>query len=506
MSESLSVVPATDSSPTLAEGPAGHAAVATGSGDAALAAASVLRAGGNAVDAALGGMLASCLSEVVFTSLGGGGFLLVGQPDGERYLLDFFVDTPGLGATERTDVPDFTPVTVSYPGTDQVFHVGTGSVAVPGALAGVLAANERFGRLPLADIVRPAIELGLAGTLLEPLQATVLDLVREIMSVTPDCARLISTPSGHADAGDRLFNRDFAAFLRRVGDGEVTSLTSRPFSMPLLELMRATSGHITADDLAAYSVRARDPLRVTRNGFDVWLNAPPAFGGAIVADALAAMGPMDGSVASWLAAISVLRRATETNRVADQRAGIPHVTRGTTHISVVDGDGQVASLTTSNGSGSGIVIPGTGIHLNNMLGEEDLNPGGFHKLPPGIRMGSMMAPTIVSHPDGSVTGMGTGGSERIRSALLVTLLRMTDLGHSAAAAVAGPRLHASEDRVQLEPGWDPGLAAVLGESCNVWSQPNLFFGGVHGVTRRSDGSVQAVGDSRRAGAAIVVPV
>ncbi len=491
----------------MAQGPPGCAAVAAGSRDTALAAAAVLRSGGNAVDAALGATLAACVSEVVFTSLGGGGFLMVNVPGTATQVLDFFVNTPGLGAGDSDAVPEFTPVTVRYPGTEQVFHVGPGSVAVPGALAGFLFAHREYGRLDLADIVAPAVALARNGAVLEPVQAVVLDLVREIMSLTEECARLISTPRGHAVAGDMLHNEDFGRFLRRLGEGEVTDMLSVPFADPLLDLMTHTAGHVTREDLAAYEVIRREPLRVRRNGYLVELNPPPAFGGVIVAEALEQLGAVDGSPESWAAAVAALRAATESGRVSDLAAGTPQVKQGTTHISVVDADGMVVSMTTSNGAGSGVVQPGTGIHLNNMLGEEDLNPGGFHSLPPGIRMGSMMAPIMVTAPDGTVTGMGTGGSERIRSALLVTVLRMVDLAEGSASAIAGPRLHPDDVGVQLEPGWDPAVPDLLRERepVNIWPAPNLFYGGVHAVSRRPDGSVVAVGDSRRSGAAVVVP-
>lgn len=492
--------------PSIAEGPPGCAAVAGGSRDTVLAAAAVLRAGGNAVDAALGGMLAACVAEVVFTSLGGGGFLMVRPPGGPETVLDFFVNTPGLGAASKDEAPDFTPVTVRYPGTDQVFHVGPGSVAVPGALAGVLTASQRFGRLPLAEVVAPAVVLARDGATLEPIQAVVLDLVREIMMLTEECARLISTPTGHAVAGDKLHNSDFARFLRRLGEGEVTSMLSIPFLDPFLDLMTHTSGHVTQADLEHYEVITREPVRVARQGSVVALNAPPAFGGAIVADALRRVPPIDDTADGWAAVLAALRDATEANRVADMAAGIPHVTQGTTHISVVDADGMMASMTTSNGSGSGVVHPGTGIHLNNMMGEEDLNPGGFHSLPAGIRMGSMMAPIIVTRADGSVTGMGTGGSERIRSALLMSLVRMIDCDVTTDTAIAGPRMHPGDGGVQMEPGWPTEVPTLLrkSEPVNIWPAPNLFFGGVHAVTRHADGSVTAVGDSRRSGAAVVV--
>lgn len=494
--------------PSVAHGPAGCAAVAAGSRDTALAAAAVLRAGGNAVDAALGGTLAACISEVVFTSLGGGGFLLVHQPDGRREVLDFFVNTPGLGDRPAQADPEFTPVTVRYPGTEQIFHVGPGSVAVPGALAGLFEAHSRHGRLPFSQLVQPAIDLARHGAVLEPVQAVVLDLVREIMSLTDECARLISTPHGHAVAGDLLLNPDFAGFLELIADGTVTSLSSPAFAEPLLDLMGHTSGHVTPDDLAGYRVARRDPILVERNGSTISLNAPPAFGGVIVAESLGRLDPIDGSPGSWVRVLDALIAATESNRVAALAADVPQVTQGTTHISVVDADGMLVSMTTSNGAGSGVVHPGTGIHLNNMMGEEDLNPGGFHSLPPGIRMGSMMAPIILTGPDGSVTGLGTGGSERIRSALLLTVLRLVDLGESVPEAVAAPRFHPNEAGIQLEPGWDSDLPDLLRRQgpVNIWAAPNLFYGGVHAVSRHPDGSVTAVGDSRRSGAAVVVPV
>jgi gamma-glutamyltranspeptidase / glutathione hydrolase len=508
MSESPTVHGPTGSLPSIAHGPPGCAAVAAGGRDTVLAAAAVLRAGGNAVDAALAGVLAACVSEVVFTSLGGGGFLVVHEPAGEEHVLDFFVNTPGLGQTSTDESPDFTPITVHYPGADQVFHVGPGSVAVPGALAGVLRASEQYGRLPMAQLVAPAIELARNGAILEPVQAIVLDLVREIMSLTEECARLISTPHGHAVAGDRLHNNDLARFLRRLGEGQITSLTSLPFADPLMDLMTHTSGHITADDLAHYQVIDRPPTVVERNGARIVMNAPPAFGGVIVADALRRLDIVDGSPQAWAATASALQAATDANRVADQKAGIPHVTQGTTHISVVDADGMVASMTTSNGAGSGVVHPGTGIHLNNMLGEEDLNPGGFHSLPPGIRMGSMMAPAVVTSADGAVTGLGTGGSERIRSTLLLCLVHLVDRRLPIEAVVAAPRLHPSADGLQMEPGWDPEVARIVGqrEPVNLWSAANLYFGGMHAVTRHADGRVTAVGDSRRGGAAAVIPL
>jgi gamma-glutamyltranspeptidase/glutathione hydrolase len=492
--------------PAVATGPPGCAAVAAGSRDTALAAVAVLRAGGNAVDAAIGGMLAASVSELVFTSLGGGGFLNLRLPDGTVKVLDFFVNAPGLGSAEA-GAADFTPVVVEFLGATQEFHVGPGSVAVPGALAGYLTAHRDYGRAPLATLTAPAVVLARRGAVVEPVQAEVMDLVREILSLTPESHQLIRTPDGDAAAGDVVDNPALADFLHLVGEGGITSVTSPAYAQPLLDLMAHTAGHVTAEDLRNYEVAERAPLIVERRGAQIALNSPPAFGGAIVAAALERLDPLDGSPQSWVEAARALNEATEQVRRATEAADIGLVSKGTTHISVVDGDGMVATMTTSNGSGSGAVIPGTGIYLNNMLGEEDLHPGGFHALPAGSRLGSMMNPTIVTQPDGTVTGLGSGGSERIRSAMLAALLRVIDLNEDTATAIGAPRIHPDPGDVQLEPGWPNEAVVALGDVApvNIWSRRNLFFGGVHAVTRHADGSVTAVADPRRDGAVAVVP-
>jgi gamma-glutamyltranspeptidase/glutathione hydrolase len=178
---------------------------------------------------------------------------------------------------------------------------------------------------------------------------------------------------------------------------------------------------------------------------------------------------------------------------------------------VVAADGSVAALTTSNGSGSGTLVPGWGVALNNMLGEEDLQPG--VPLAPGQRMGSMMAPTLIARPDGSLVVLGTGGSERIRSALVCVLARLLDADADLADAVEAPRVHVGPDhQIHVEPGLSTSeadaltrLAAARGwPAIDVWPTPNVYFGGVHAVRRAADGTVTAVGDARRGGAAAVL--
>jgi gamma-glutamyltranspeptidase/glutathione hydrolase len=488
------------------EGPAGSSAIAAGSRGTVRAGAEVLAAGGNAADAALAAMLASAVAEPSLTSMGGGGFLLVRLPDGRATVVDFFVDTPGLGSLPRRPSA-FIPVSLQYPGTIQTFHVGAGSIAVPGCLAGLLDAHAAFGRLALADVVAPARSMAADGWPVEPMQLDILRLVRDIFMASPEGRALLHRPDGTPlQAGDPARLPDYAATLGMIADGTIASMASPALTQPILETMAQAGGMITAEDLQRYQVFHRSPIALHRNGSDILTNPTPSFGGPIIVDALARTEQLDGSAGAWREATHNLLRATEFYRRAELGTATVRSQQGTTHLSVVDGDGMVASLTTSNGSGSGTWVDSLGLHLNNMLGEEDLNPQGFHAVPPGLRIGSMMSPTVVRRDDGTLLAMGTGGSERIRSALFEVLLRTVDLGMSAAESIVAPRLHPKAAAVEVEPGWPSDVVDALREdlSVNIWPHAEVFFGGVHAVMRRPDGSVQAVGDPRRCGATAIV--
>jgi len=180
--------------------------------------------------------------------------------------------------------------------------------------------------------------------------------------------------------------------------------------------------------------------------------------------------------------------------------------KGTTHVSVVDGDGAFVSMTTSNGSCSGVMAEHTGVQLNNVMGEADLHPEGFHATAPGTRVGSMMAPMLLDLPDGRVVALGSGGSERIKSALLSVVLALTDGRTPLAEAVAAPRIHHDGTAIQVEPGLRAHTQAALAAEgpLNRWKAQDLYFGGVHAVARATDGRLEAVGDTRRDGVGLIV--
>ena len=170
---------------------------------------------------------------------------------------------------------------------------------------------------------------------------------------------------------------------------------------------------------------------------------------------------------------------------------------------MLDSDGRACSVTCTNGEGSGIWIPGTGIHVNNIMGEEDLNPLGFHQFPPGRRMPSMMAPTVVQSEHGVELVVGSAGSNRIRSAILQTIVGVVDRGLTAREAVEAPRLHFEDGIVFTEPGIDEQPLRDAGRTVQPFRAINVFFGGVQAVEHDPrTGSVTGAGDPRRGGAAV----
>jgi gamma-glutamyltranspeptidase / glutathione hydrolase len=199
----------------------------------------------------------------------------------------------------------------------------------------------------------------------------------------------------------------------------------------------------------------------------------------------------------------------EAAQAASERARVPvHEATGvpsTTHISVVDAEGNAASLSASTGCGSGFFVPGTGIQLNNMLGEPDLNPPG-RVARPGGRLTSMMAPSFVLERGRPKLVVGSAGSVRLRAAILQIVVNVVDHGLSAEEAIGAPRVHLEGEALQLEGGTDATAAALLeelGYDVRRWAGRNLYFGGAAAVVGRN-GELEAAGDPRRDGAGVVV--
>lgn len=497
------------------------AAVASGHPQVTEAACEILQDGGNAFDAVVAAGFASSVAEPALTSLGGGGFLLARTDHGDTTLFNFFVDTPGRGLKSKHLKPHFLPITVRFPSSEQVFNTGLGSAAVPGNLRGFLHIHEKLGCLPLAQVLAPAIHLARDGLRLNKLQSYVLNLLYPIMTMMP-AGRTIFEPNGsYLGHNDHFANPDLAAFLETLPHEGDRAFYEGNLARCIAEDMDTGHGLITEADLAAYQVIEYPPLRVNYRGFQLLTNPPPSWGGILIASALRLLEAYQintwgfgstrhtGLLANIMVEVERQRAAGRidtgilTARELDESLRrIRTAFGGTTHISVCDKAGNVASMTTSNGEGSGYIVPGTGIMLNNMLGEDDLHPNGFHASEAGQRVASMMSPSLLLEREQVKLVLGSGGSKRIRTALLQVISNVVDFGMDLKDAIEAPRMHWDGDFLQIEPGFPEPTMDNLGQQCSInpWSVQDIYFGGVHGVSPQGE----SAGDPRRGGYGVVL--
>jgi gamma-glutamyltranspeptidase / glutathione hydrolase len=480
--------------------------VAAGHPLTAQAGADVLRAGGNAVDAALAAMLTSFVAEPLLTGLGAGGYMLVAAPGQADVLLDFFVAAPSEG--ERAPL---VPVDVSFGDAVQVFNVGAASCGVYGSPAGVHAAHARYGTFPLAELAAPAVALARAGVEVNAQQGYLFEILSPITEHTAE-SRALFMPDGRPRAIGEV-HRDpvLADALEQLAAEGPAPFYEGEHAAAVVDWVGACGGTLTRADLAAYTAIPREPVRVAYRGREVLTNPPPSAGGTLLAYALALLEREHAAPdAVALARVMELAQSERTPAFLEGLAepgflGSFMASRlgSTTHISVMDEAGWACAVTCTNGEGSGIVVPGTGIHVNNMMGEQDLSPLGYFTHPPGQRLPSMMAPTIVLAGGRPELVLGSAGSNRIRSALLQVIVNVIDHGMDARAAVEAPRLHWEDGSVFCEPGLDEAALEAAGYTLARFRERNLFFGGCQAAERDAAGALSGGGDPRRGGAVVV---
>jgi gamma-glutamyltranspeptidase / glutathione hydrolase len=499
--------------------------VAAGHHLTAEAGAQVLRDGGNAFDAAVCAVLTSFAAEAPLTGLGAGGFMLVHTAAGEDHLFDFFVEAGGRGL-EGADRAELVGVDVMFDDVPQLFNIGPASVGVPGTAAGLWEVNQRLGSMPFADLAAPAIEWAREGVRVTPEFAYVFTILDPIVTHYPETAALYA-PEGRILAAGEFFRfPELADALERLADEGPDHIYRGETGELICDWVRERGGLLSSEDLASYRVIEREPVRARYRGREVLTNAPPSSGGILIAYALdrlerAGRDPEPGSAEGLAMLVEAIGEANaaragggfnralyEPGFAARFLSGAGDRLGSTTHISVLDGDGNVVSVTCSNGTGSGVLVPGTGIHLNNMLGEEDLNPLGYHGYEPGTRVTSMMAPTVVLKDGRIEMALGSAGSNRIRAAILQVIRRVLDDGMDVHEAVRAGRLHYENDVLHAEPGFDDAaLDELERRDYNVvrWRGLNPFFGGTQAVRRDPEtGELSGAGDPRRGGAAVVV--
>lgn len=461
----------------------------------------IMEKGGNAYDAAVAGGFLSSVAEPALTSLGGGGFLLAAPSGKESVVYDFFVDVPGREFSDQSTLSfeeNFESATVKFSNQDQVFHVGMASAGVPGCLKGYMEIHRELGCLSLEEVLAPTIHWAREGVPLSEAQAYALNLLDPILSLTEEAAQIYCTTRVPSWAeGDLFRNIELSAFLERLLNG-----LGDFYSGEMADFIHAQScekgGFLRGKDLSSYQVLKRSPLCFSYQDFQIEINPLPSLGGPLIRHTLEYVEKRKSSLSSPDDLVHLVQAFLASEKHREQFEG-PGFSRGTTHLSVLDREGNIASMTTSNGEGCGHMIPGTGVMLNNMLGEEDLFDARHAEQFVGRRLNSMMAPALVRKNGNPYWVLGSGGSKRIRSALVQVLIRLINEGQTLESAIEASRIHWEDGAVQIEPGVSSDwISALQSEwTCNEWSEKSMYFGGVHAIDVQAQ---TGMGDPRRGGA------
>jgi gamma-glutamyltranspeptidase / glutathione hydrolase len=440
-------------------------AIAAGHPLTAEAGRRTLAEGGNAVDALLAAAFTAFVTEGPLTGPAGGGLLLVHDPGGGTALLDCFFAVPSRPVGEMDEVV----IDFADSGT-QVFHIGEGSVAVPGLLAGLEEAHRRFASREWGALVAPALDLARVGVDCDEPRAFLHGILHGVLLREEGGRRLYGNP-------ERVDTQDLCATLESIRDSGADAITDL-----LPEL---------AQDVAAYEVAERTPLEAHVLGHRVLTPPAPSRGGRIVAEILELLAA---------AGDPSLQDEARALQSAYGSAGPGRLT-GTTHVSVIDSSGTTAALSSTLGSGSGVFRGGA--QLNNMLGELDVI--GYEPRAPGTRLPTMLAPTLVLDDERPRLALGSAGSVRLAGAIAQVAWRVL-AGEPVGDAIDAPRMHVDGSTLNLEGGWGEDEIRPLAADWEVvrWLGRNLYFGGVQAVELRADGTLAAAGDPRRGGAGVVV--
>jgi gamma-glutamyltranspeptidase/glutathione hydrolase len=533
--------------PVLARARAG--AVASEHPLAAAAGAEILRAGGTVVDAAIAAATTVCVVHPTSCGIGGGGFALVRLADGSVAALDYREVAPAGLTPDRLRV-DGKP-------ENALLRTGGLAVGVPGDVAGIVALHRRYGRLPLARDLSPAIRVARAGFRLgdAPHLRGEIERAHKLLAGDAGLAHTFLAPDGGVpDAEFRVVQPDLAATLEAIAARGTEAFYRGPIAGGIAATVAARNGVLTTADLARYRPRWRRPLRGSFLGRSVITFPPPGSGGVLLEmlgvlarDDLAALGPGSATFLHLVAGAMAQGFADRARwygdpafttvpvgsllappRLAALRAGLsairvsePHALvlpeSGTAHVSVVDADGNAAAITTTINTsfGAGILVPGTGIVLNNELDDFALAPdvpnafgltgGAANAVLPGKRPQSSMSPTIVLAGRRPALVVGGSGGPTIISGTLQVVLGTIALDRPLAAAIDAPRIHdqATPPALAVEAGIDASTRAALerlGHRLSVLPR----IGTISAVGLDADGAPNAAGDARKDGGAVVV--
>ncbi|MEM7375681.1 MAG: gamma-glutamyltransferase [Bacteroidota bacterium] len=475
--------------------------IAAGHRETARAGHAILEQGGNAFDAAVAAVLASFVCEPSLTSLGGGGFMNAVQADGTSRIFDFFVQTPQK--RKPVEEVEFVESLINFGTTVQPQFIGKGSAAVYGCPAGIWDIHQQLGSLPLSVLAEPALNLCREGVEITPYQAYTISILEPVLLFGTESRETFGKEGRLIRKGETLFRPRLAdtidAFVREGKQLFYEGDIARRYA----EDNEQNGGSVSIADLRAYRMIEREPVRLAYPPYEVLTNSPPSAGGSMIVHGLSILKDkkitkVDG--AEHLSLLASVMREMEVFR-SDKL----DLMGNTTQVSVLDSKGNAASITSTLGGASGCNIPGTGVPTNNMLGETDLHPGGLYQWIGNQRVTSMMSPTIVLKHGKPAIVTGSGGSSRIRTAILQVLFNLMHHGMSVEEAVQHPRLHWESGVMNLEPGLlSAGEEFQLADTHLIpWESKSMFFGGVHTVCLNEDGIPDGLADPRRDGSVLL---
>ncbi len=474
-------------------------------------AAAVAEEGGSVVDVAIVASLVAMCSDPGVCAPGGGGYLTIDIPGSPSAVIDGYMAFPGLGFSGE---PFTREISMEYGGGVTTL-VDAGSVAVPGAFAALAAASERYGSMPwreLMEAVADAVEQGFP--LSQTAHTYLLDAGEPIFSQDPVSRAALFEEDTLRSKGDSVVFVDLAPTLRALGEEGVGLLYGGDLGSVIVDDLDGRGGRLTLRDLEAYRAEIRAPLEAELSRWRIDTNPPPAVGGAALMHALSAIAAADEPLhpAIWYEA---LRQAFETRAKTLEpggdreeaawemlrKAGIR--SPSTISVAVVDTDGGAVAASFSAGYGSGVIPKGTGMLMNNSVGEIELLPGGLEAQRAGERMLSNMAPTIARRSD-RVLAIGSPGADRITSALTITLARAILGGDDLVAAIDHPRVHPEFTDSGVRPAVEPGIDLGNPEGdIQRYGERHMYFGGVVGAALE-ESVLMAYADPRRVGAVALV--
>jgi gamma-glutamyltranspeptidase/glutathione hydrolase len=492
----------------------------------------ILKAGGNAFDASIAATLMTFVASSTITSLGGGGFMMASFKNRKPVILDFFTHSPIL--KRSVDEVEFFPIIVDFGDRAQEFHVGMGTAATPGNLAGLMEIHRRYGTLPMTELIIPACEAAKNGIKLHMQTKYQADILKPIL-VLSETGRKIYTNNGNVkEEGESYRLTRFADFLEYISKEGPRDFYEGEIARKIVADSIEKGGNLTYQDFKNYKVIERDPLVFPYRDYSIVTNPPPNSGGPLIAFTISLLNQHPIEKDLWgseyhlkllsevieyttLARNEIFVKNRYKNDVMDLLFAEEYYDRlkielnkglrksgNTTHVSVADEKDNFVSITTSHGEGCGYYIQGTDIMMNNMLGEEDLCPEGFFNWPSDKRLSSMMSPTLFQKDNQTVAALGSGGSNRIRSAIIQAISNYVDFGMSPDESVNSPRIHWENNHLDVEPGYDIDIVEKLElpKDANkiYWTDKNMYFGGVHAVFKDKHGNLEAAGDRRRVGA------